>query len=67
MLIDLVSKSRIANLIQADEVIQAVGPTIRHKHAMKCNGESAFAKCLDRLRFTENTGSRRNHDLLPAV
>ena len=67
VVIDPILQAGIADLIEADELVEPIRSTIRHHQAVKRHGQPRFAEALDRLRFAEQTSAGGNHDVLPTV
>ena len=53
-MVHLVAEAGVADLIESEELIEAVRAAVRHQQAMEGHGKPRLAKRLDRLRFSEN-------------
>ena len=67
VLIHLIPQAGVADLVQARELIEAVGAAIRHQQSMEGHGQPCLAERLHRLWSRRDTRTRRNDDLLAAV
>ena len=67
MLIHLVAKSRIADLIQAEELIEPLRASVWHDQAMKRHRQPRLSQRLNRPGFTEDACPCRNQNVLTAV
>src|SRR5687767_7659622 len=59
MLVYLIAETRIANIVQAHELIEAVRASVRHHQSIEGHGEPRIAERLDGLGFAEHARSRR--------
>src|SRR5687768_10141310 len=63
MLIDTISETRIADLVEAEELVKAIRSSVGHQQSMKGNSQPRLAECLDRFRFAEKTRASGNQDV----
>ena len=54
VMVHLVAEAGVANLIESEELVEAVRAAVGHQQAMEGHGKPRLAKGLDRLRFAEN-------------
>src|SRR5260370_14552405 len=66
VIVDLIAQPRVADLVEAFELVEAGGKAVRHEKAMRCYGESLLPETIHRLGFTEQLRSRRNQKM-PSV
>jgi len=55
VMVHLVAEAGVADLIESEELVEAVRAAVRHQQAVERHSEPRFAKGLDRLRFSENS------------
>ena len=67
VVIHLVAQTRIADLIEAEELIETQRAAVRHQQPVKGHGESRLAERLNGSRLAENACARGNQDVLAAV
>ena len=67
MVVDLVPQTGIADLIEADELIETERAAVWHQQPMKGHCESRLAEGLNGARLAKDACARRNQDMLPAV
>ena len=63
VLVDLVAEAGVADLIESEELVEAVGAAVGHQQAMEGHGKPRFAERLDGLRFAENPRAGGNQHL----
>ena len=67
VVVDLVAQARVADLIEAQELIEAQRAAVRHQEPVKGHGEPRLAQRLNWSRLAENACPRGNQHVLPAV
>ena len=63
VLVDLVAQAGVADLIESEELVEAVRAAVRHQQAVEGHGEPRLAERLDGLRFAENPRAGGNQHL----
>ena len=64
VLVHLVAEAGVADLIESEELVEAVRAAVRHQQAMEGDGEPRLAERLDGLRLAENPRAGGNQHLL---
>ena len=67
MVVNLVAKSRFADLIETLELVEAHRVTVRHHEAVKKDGEALLAEGFDFFRFAKDFGSGGDEKVLAVV
>src|SRR5260370_17106274 len=67
MVVTPVAQSRLGDLIQTLELVEADGVTVRHDETVKENGQTLLTKRFDFLGFSEDLRPGRDKDLLAVV
>ena len=63
VVVHLVAEAGVADLIESEELIEAVRAAVWHQQAMEGHGQPRLSERLDRLRFTENARAGGNQHL----
>ena len=63
VMVHLVAEAGVADLIESEELVEAVRAAVRHQQAVEGHGEPRFAERLDGLRFAENPRAGGNQHL----
>ena len=67
VLIHLVAQPGVAELVQAGELVQAVGAAVGHEQAMEGDRQAGLAERLHRLRLAEQARAGGDQDDASAV
>src|SRR5918994_5540296 len=67
MLVYLIAETRITDVVQAHELIEAVRASVRHHQSIEVHREPGIAERLHRLRFAEHARSRRYQHESPVM
>ena len=67
VLIHLVSKSGVADLVQAEELVEAMSASVGHQQPVKSDSQARLSQGLNGSCLAQNACTRRNDDLLAAV
>src|SRR4029077_19965418 len=67
VLVHLIAEARIADLVQAHELIEAVGTSVWEHKPTEGNSKPRFAERLDWLRFSQHARTSGNDDVLTVV
>jgi hypothetical protein len=63
VVVDAVAQAGVTDLIQSEESIEAIGPSVRHQEPVKRDGETRLAEALNRTRLTEYSGTGWYHNV----
>ena len=67
MVVYLVLQTRVANLVGAGVLVQAVAASIRQQQAVECHSESSLTEGLNGSCLPQQPGAAGDDDLLTAV
>ena len=67
VLVDAVLESRVTDLVQSEELIESVRPSVWHHQTVERHGQSRFADALNWFGLPQQPGAGWNEDVLPAV
>jgi hypothetical protein len=67
MVVDLVAETRVSDLVEPLEMVEARGISVRHHQAMKRNGETGLSEGLDLASLAEQLGAGRKQKMLSVM
>ena len=67
MVVHLIAEARIASLIEALELVEAHGKSVRHEEAVEENGKTRLAESLDFFCLAQNLRACRNQQVLAVM
>src|SRR5258708_11885152 len=67
VVVDLIAQPRVADLVEAFELVEADGKAVGHEKAVKRYRQTLLAEAVHPLCFTEQLRSRGNQEMLAVV